>query len=79
MQQFTRDELSKYNGKNGMPNYVAVQGKVYDVTKSGLWEDGEHQGMHTSGRDLSNDIKDAPHEMEVFATFPQVGELVEKK
>jgi predicted heme/steroid binding protein len=79
MLQLTRDELLKYNGKNGMPIYVAVQGKVYDVTKSPLWEDGEHQGMHSCGRDLSNDFKDAPHEMEVFASFPQVGELIEKK
>jgi predicted heme/steroid binding protein len=75
MQTFTKEELAKYNGKNGKPIYVAHKGKVYDVTKSSLWEDGEHQGMHTAGGDLTKDIADAPHENDVLERYPVVGEL----
>jgi len=76
MKSFTREELAKYNGKNGMPNYIAHKGKVYDVTKSFLWEEGEHQGMHTAGADLSKDLEDAPHDPDVLERFPVVGTLV---
>lgn len=34
MQEFTLEELKKYNGKNGNPAYIAVNGKVYDVTNN---------------------------------------------
>ena len=29
---FTKNELAQYNGQNGQPAYVAVQGVVYDVS-----------------------------------------------
>lgn len=48
---FTLAELSKYNGKNGMPAYVAVSGKVYDL--SSVFRNGYHQG-HYAGADLTN-------------------------
>jgi predicted heme/steroid binding protein len=75
MKEFTKAELAKYNGKEGMPIYVAHNGKVYDVSKSSLWEGGEHQGMHVAGGDLSKDIADAPHESDVLERFPVVGTI----
>lgn len=75
MQTFTKEELAKFNGKNGNPIYVAHNGLVYNVSASPLWEEGEHQGMHTAGADLTKDILDAPHEKEVLERFPVVGEL----
>jgi predicted heme/steroid binding protein len=75
MKEFTKDELAKFNGRNGAPIYVAHNGKVYDVSGSGLWEGGEHQGMHVGGGDLSKDIADAPHESDVLERFPVVGTL----
>jgi len=75
MKEFTKDELAKYNGRGGMPVYIAHNGKVYDVSKSSLWEEGEHQGMHTSGGDLTKDLADAPHENDVLERFPVVGVL----
>ena len=34
---FTLEELAKYNGKDGNPAYVAVNGIVYDVTNNAAW------------------------------------------
>ena len=75
MKVFTQDELKEFNGKNGKPAYIAVKGKVYDVTKSILWEDGEHQFEHYAGKDLTNEIGDAPHDEDVLERFPIVGIL----
>lgn len=47
---FTLAELAKYNGQNGMPAYVAVSGKVYDL--SSVFRNGYHQG-HYAGADLT--------------------------
>ena len=35
---FTLEELSLYNGKNGAPAYVAVNGVVYYVTNNSVWK-----------------------------------------
>jgi predicted heme/steroid binding protein len=76
MQTFTKEELAKYNGKNGKPIYIAHKGKVYDVTDSSLWGSGQHQGLHIAGVDMTKDIFDAPHEEDVLERFPVVGTLV---
>jgi len=71
----TLQELSRYNGKNGQPVYVAYKGVVYDVTQSGMWKDGEHQGEHVAGVDLTEAMQYAPHGDEVFKGFKEVGKL----
>jgi predicted heme/steroid binding protein len=68
-------ELAENNGKNGKPAYILYKGKVYDVTDSPMWSDGEHMGMHQSGKDLTEDLEMAPHRDEKFAQFKLVGEL----
>lgn len=77
LKKFTLDELVKYNGKEGRPIYVAYKGKVYDLTSSELWEEGDHQGLHEAGNDLTKDMEDAPHDPDELEKFPLVGELVE--
>jgi predicted heme/steroid binding protein len=47
---FTLDQLKQFDGKSGKPTYVAIEGKVYDVSGSDLWSGGDHQGMHSVGR-----------------------------
>lgn len=69
---FSEEELKKYNGQNGMPAYVALDGIVYDVTVS--WENGRHKD-HIAGYDLSRSMQTAPHGMEVMKDCPVVGEL----
>lgn len=75
MKTFTKKELAEFDGKNGKPAYIAVDGKIYDVTKSEQWEDGEHQFMHTAGINQTNAIGDAPHNVDVLDKFPVVGTL----
>ena len=74
---FTRDSLAKFDGKQGRRAYVAHEGKVYDVTESVMWEDGDHQGEHSAGADLTDEIDDAPHFREELEEFPIVGILKE--
>jgi predicted heme/steroid binding protein/uncharacterized membrane protein len=73
MKEFDADELARFNGENGSPIYVAYDGKVYDVSKSKLWRNGQHMKRHSAGGDLTADIQAAPHEGNVLERFPQVG------
>jgi len=73
--KFTLDELKQYDGKEGRRAYMAYQGKVYDVTDSPLWVNGDHQGLHEAGRDLTADMSEAPHGEETLANMKVVGVL----
>ena len=75
MKDFTAAELAEYNGTGGKPAYVAFKGVVYDVTESAMWGDGDHEGMHQAGADLTTEHDDAPHDVYV-TDFPEVGRLV---
>ncbi len=75
MKEFSFKELESFNGKKGAPAYVSYQGKVYDVSGSGLWVDGDHMQSHLAGRDLTQEIASAPHGTEVLERFTQVGTL----
>jgi predicted heme/steroid binding protein/uncharacterized membrane protein len=72
---FSLAELKGFDGKEGRPAYVALKGKVYDITKSKLWKGGGHMDRHLAGDDLSTSLINAPHSQEVFMKFPIVGEL----
>ena len=75
MEEFGSEELFTFNGKEGRPVYLAFEGKIYDVSKSPLWSKGIHMNRHPSGKDLSGEISAAPHGIEVFERYPQVGIL----
>ncbi len=78
MRTFTLEELSQYNGKDGQPAYVAVDGVVYDVTNVEAWKDGEHKLGLTAGNELTEEITNqSPHGLKVLEGLPIVGELVE--
>jgi len=73
---FTKEELKKFDGRNGNPAYVAYKGEGYDVTGSELWKDGSHWYEHTAGSDLTSSLdEEAPHTRLVLERFPKVGEL----
>lgn len=71
---FTLDELSKCNGQNGQPAYIAYKGIVYDVSNVPEWTGSTHHGEQ-SGTDVTNDISKSPHGDRVFADLLQVGIL----
>ena len=75
MRQFTKDELAQYDGKEGRFAYVACNGKVYDVSKSFLWQKGDHQVLHRAGADLTEELKQASHGADLLERFPVVGTL----
>ena len=78
MKEFSKEELAKNNGKNGFPAFTTYKGKVYDVTKSSRWEDGEHENMHDAGKDLTDDLEfRSPHGAGVLERFPVIGTLSE--
>ena len=76
-QVFTRETLADFDGKDGRRAYVAFAGKVYDLTDSVMWKDGEHEGEHLAGADLTAAMDDAPHLPEELDSFPVVGWLAD--
>ena len=77
MKSISKSDLLKYDGKDSRPAYVGYAGKVYDVSSSAIWIDGEHQFSHEAGKDLTEAMADAPHGDEVFENFPVVGTLTD--
>ncbi|MBD3307362.1 cytochrome B5 [candidate division KSB3 bacterium] len=76
--KFTAEELSQYDGQNGSPAYVAYDGKVYDISHSFLWAEGDHQMSHYAGENLTHAFGRAPHTFEeTLAAFPVVGVFIE--
>lgn len=69
---FTLDELKTFDGLNGNPAYVAVNGNVYDVTNAKGWSNGAHQ-THLAGQDLSSVIASAPHGASILDGLTIVG------
>ncbi|MGI6679449.1 MAG: cytochrome b5 domain-containing protein [Dehalobacterium sp.] len=75
--ELTLEELLAYNGKEGNPAYVAVDGIIYDVSGSKKWRNGEHNG-HTAGQNLTDVIKNkSPHGVSILSRMPVVGKIVE--
>jgi predicted heme/steroid binding protein len=77
MRAFTWDELRRCDGKAGRPALIAYKGKVYDVSDSFQWQEGEHQVLHSAGADLTDAMADAPHGDELMERVRVVGILVE--
>ncbi len=78
-QRLTLEEIQHFDGKEGRPVYVAVEGKIYDLSGSRLWKEGSHVRKHLAGADLTDAIKQAPHGSEKLNNFPVIGEVVESE
>lgn len=74
MKSYSRQQLALRNGQDRPEIWVAYQGLIYDVTHSRLWKNGKHY-EHWAGQDLTEELKDAPHEANVFLKFDSVGKL----
>ena len=75
----TIKELSEFDGKKGKPAYIAFNRIVYDITNSRLWRDGVHGGKHFAGNDLTDSIKNAPHDEKVLTKSRIIGHLSSEK
>lgn len=72
---YSAEELSHFDGREGKPAYIAYNGTVYDVTASKLWKGGSHLKKHNAGNDLTELLKTAPHGEEKVLAMPVVGTL----
>ena len=71
----TLDELSTYDGKDGRPAYIAVDGVIYDVSPVPQWKNGEHNG-NKAGIDATDIIKNgSPHGVKVLDKLQKIGTL----
>jgi predicted heme/steroid binding protein len=77
MRRFTKKELVQYDGKDGRPAFIAFESRVYDVSRSFLWQDGRHQVLHTAGVDLTTDLDQAPHGADLLERCSMIGVLEE--
>lgn len=71
----TVEELSEFNGMDGKPSYVAIDGVIYDVTDAPPWKGGMHNSF-SAGKDLTEEIKTiSPHGISKLKEVPVVGKL----
>jgi len=73
--EYSAKSLAAFNGKNGAKAYIAVSGKVYDVTNVAQWKNGGHKG-YTAGVDLTAAFANSPHTASLLATLEVVGTFV---
>ncbi len=71
---FTVDELKAYNGQDGNPAYIAIDGVVYDVTNEKMWRNGKHKG-YSAGNDLTEEIGRSPHGKSILGNLTEIGTL----
>jgi len=71
----TSEELAGFDGMEGRPAYFAYKGKIYDVSESRLWKNGNHIKRHQAGFDLTDILAQAPHDEDKILSMPEVGLL----
>jgi predicted heme/steroid binding protein len=73
---FSKNDLAKYNGKDGMPAYVAVNGNVYDITNVAAWGAATHFGL-SAGNDLTAQFASCHAAQPILQKLPIVGKMIE--
>lgn len=74
---FTISELAAFDGSGGNPAYVAVSGKVYDVSDKTAWAGGMHFAGLRAGNDLTGHFMSCHRGMAaMLEQLPVVGNLV---
>ncbi|MCX7922255.1 MAG: hypothetical protein N3B21_09635 [Clostridia bacterium] len=72
--------MAKYNGKNGQPCYVALNGVVYDLTNMKGWKKGSHGHGILGGKDWTatfNKLAPKSHRSpEFLKKIPVVGKYI---
>ena len=73
-QEFTLAQLAKYNGADGNPSYVAINGIVYDVSNSISWSGGYHFGV-SAGTNATETFSTCHGASNIIEKLPKVGLL----
>lgn len=74
---FTLEKLAQYDGSNGRPAYVAINGIVYDVSLEATWGGGTHFGLY-AGKDLTAQFNGCHGgKLNILENLPQMGVLEE--
>ena len=69
----TLEELTEFDGQDGRPAYIAVDGVVYDVSNVSSWLSGSHHGFE-AGIDATEALGDAaPHSAAMLNQAKVVG------
>ncbi len=74
--KYSKEELSRFDGSEKKPAYIAYKGKIYDVSSSKLWVEGNHVRKHLAGNDLTEALRTAPHGDEKVLQMPVIGDLL---
>ncbi len=75
-QDLALEELAQFDGQDDSPAYFGYDGAIYDVSKSPLWKKGQHMGRHRAGMDLTELLKQAPHNEEKIFAMKRVGKVL---
>ncbi len=71
---FTIEELSRFDGRNGNPAYVAINGIVYNVTNNATWAAGTHFGLQ-AGTDVTESFASCHAGQPILNNLEVVGVL----
>lgn len=69
---FTLNELSKYDGKNGKPAYVAIEGIVYDISNDPIFKEVKDMGI-MAGKDLTEQFNLYYRMNQIINKMPKIG------
>jgi len=76
-QLFTMEEIATFDGQDGRPAYIVVNGVVYDVTGVSQWRSGTHFGF-SAGTDVTEALAGAaPHGSGMLNQAEIVGRITE--
>lgn len=70
----TLEELEFYDGREGSPAYVAVNGLIYDVTPIPQWAQGVHFGV-SAGKDVTERVN-LCHGGKILKLLKVVGRII---
>lgn len=72
--EITSKELSTFDGMEGRPAYVAVNGIIYDVSNEATWGGASHFGL-MAGKDLTPQFNSCHGMIGILSKLPKVGVL----
>jgi predicted heme/steroid binding protein len=71
-------DLALFTGRGKRKPLFVYEGRIYDASGRDLWRKGMHPGGHSAGTDLTDQLKKAPHGLEVMGRLPVVGTLTKE-